>query len=333
MLTKTLWQKHLEEDIWLFTLSGNNTTLQVSNLGCSIVSLRVNKDNISRNIILGYETAREYLQDRYYVGSLVGRFAGRIAGAAFRIGARRYTLSTNEEDTGNHLHGGFSGFNKKVFTVTRAYADADRAVVTLRRKSPHLEEGYPGNLHLDVAISLNALDEVSITYEASADRPTHVNLTHHCYFNLTGRDDALGQQLKISAARMLQYGRNYIPTGRVVATAGTSYDFTAPRNLHGSPDALGYNDYFIFHNSNLQTTQAELADPQSGLKLKLHTSYPGVLLYTGDYLGAPFKKNQGICLETQLYPDAPNRTGFPPSLLNPGEKYHHETVISIHNIQ
>lgn len=292
-----------------FRLANSHIEMTVDPLGCTIQSIIVNGKNI---VLAG--------QGDYYLGTVIGRYAGRISGASFEIDGRRYPLSCNEASRGNHLHGGFAGFDKRLFEVT----EHDESFLKLRMHSADLEEGYPGELELHVSISLNDPAEISIRYEATSSRDTHVNLTHHHYFNLTGGVDALEQHLQIDADTILEQNEDYIPDGSFKKVEGTKYDFRNARRISEG----GYNHYYILSGA----CAATLTDPVSGLQLQITTSYPGVLFYSGDFLGEPFQPCQGVCLETQFYPDSPNRPGFPSTILRAGQTYRHETRMILKNI-
>lgn len=326
-IRKTTWGRHQGKEVYLLTLNNGWLEVSLTNFGCTVVSIVVpGKNDTKKNLVLGYNSLEDYIGDAYYMGCLVGRFANRISNAAFQISTVKYQLAANEKGTGNHLHGGERGFNKKVFDLNKT--DAHDNSVQFYYKSADGEEGYPGNLDVFVTYRLTNKNEVVIDYKAMTDKPTHVNLTNHSYFNLSGAtSQAINHELFINATQVLEADTAYIPTGTFKAVAGTALDFTAYRPIHGgNPESFrGYNECFsIAHVPN--EIIAGLRDPESGRSLAVRTTLPGIMLYTGDFLKTPFLKNGGICLETQFFPDSPNQPLFPQTLLHPGEVYQHQTV-------
>jgi aldose 1-epimerase len=312
-ISNELWHTKNGKEIYLFTLSNNHIELKVTNLGCTVTAINV----LERNIVLGYSSVEEYLEDKYYAGCIVGRFAGRINDASFNIGGNKFDLSNNEKNFGNHLHGGVNGFNRKIFTVSDSGCNEKFCFVKFETISPHLEEGYPGDLHIKVIIELNSNNEITIAYEAHTNSPTHVNLTHHHYFNLGG-DGVSGteQELVIYADEYLTRDENYIPNGGYVPVKGLSLK-------------EGLNEYLVLSRAHPGGIDATLKDPLSELSLDISTTYPCIVLYSGDFLSYPFQPGQGICLETQFFPDTPNHPHFPSTLLMPGNIYFHETKMKI----
>lgn len=302
--------------------------MTVSTLGCTITSIIVpSKDGNKRNIVLAYGDITGYVNDAYYIGCVVGRYAGRISDASFTIDGNLYPLSPNELSTGNHLHGGFEGFNRKNFQLVSSSHDDSTASLIFYYNSRHLEEGYPGNLEIWVTYTLTRQNKIIIEYKAITDRKTHVNLTNHTYFNFTGRHEtATDHLLLINADAYVETGEHYIPTGILKDVQGTPFDFRKKRRIDESFSLLptGYNECFVLNKNNI--TSAVLSENVSGIEMTVQTSLPGLLLYTGDFLGNNFCKNQGICLETQFFPDTPHHTKFPSTLLNPGEEYVENTV-------
>nr|WP_068887038.1 aldose epimerase family protein [Pedobacter panaciterrae] len=311
-ISRKPWGNYKNKDIYLFKIENKTGAfVELTNYGATVVSIVVpDKNNTLGNVILGFPELQGYLDDDCYLGSTVGRFANRIAGAAFNLDGIDYQLEAN--DNGNSNHSASAGFNNKVFDYI---IDDDRLV--FRILSEDGEGGYPGNLTLEVCCQWTIDNALLITYTAVTDKKTVVNITNHCYFNLSavaGRN-FLNHQLTINAESMLEAGADYIPTGRIVKTDPTQLN-----------DLKGINTCFVL---NQQDVAATLKDPDSGRILKIHTSYPGLMLYTGDYLksqfyghlGKTYKPLDGVCLECQYYPDSPNHINFPSTILEPDHLY------------
>lgn len=268
------------------------------------------------DVVLGFPHLDGYLSHPGpYFGALVGRYANRIAGGRFPLDGRTYALARNSGR--NSLHGGERGFDKRVWDVTPG-----EHCLRLSRVSPHGEEGFPGRLEVAVTYGLDADGSLRISYEAVTDAPTPVNLSHHSYFNLAGSGSAGGHELRIAAARYTPVDADQIPTG-IAAVEGTRFDFRAARKV-GS----GYDHNFVLDKgvTGAPVEVAELSDPASGRTLTVATTEPGLQLYTADHLTEPFAPGDGIALETQHFPDSPNRPEFPDTVLRPGEVFRSETV-------
>jgi aldose 1-epimerase len=297
--------------------------LAVLDYGCIIASLSVpDARGRARNVVLGYDQLEPYLTSSPYFGALVGRYANRIAGAAFEIDRRIYNVSPNEPP--NHLHGGFKGFDKRVWEMDTANGGS---AVRFRRRSLAGEEGYPGNVDVEVTYSI-ASHNLSMVCEATADAPTHVNLTQHSYFNLGGGADILAHCLTINASTYLPVDRQLIPTGQFAPVANTPFDFQEPAaigsRLRAEHDQLkiggGYDHNFVLNRAGAGVADPVLAarvfDPDSGRTLEISTTEPGLQFYSGQVVG-----HRGFCLEPQHFPDSPNRPLFPTTLLRPGQQY------------
>ena len=309
----------------------------VTNFGCTIAFLLVtDKKGNKRNLVLGYDKLEDYISDPFYIGCIVGRFANRISDASFSINDKHYQLTTNERNTGNHLHGGEYGFNKKVFTINNTWCNEHVCMIEMFYKSIDGEEGYPSNLDVMVTYTLTVANELKIDYHAITDYITPVNLTNHSYFNLSGNiASAVDHELYIQVDKVLIADANYIPTGQLQTVANAGLDFRTWRTIAHNAQHInsnGFNHYYIFNPASENAVyQAALRHPASGITMTVATSYPGMMLYTGDYLEKPFIKQQGICLETHLYPDSPNRREFPQAFLAPNEVYHHYTIYRFYN--
>lgn len=317
------------ETIYLFRLTNESGAyIELTNLGATWVSAYMyeNAGNLS-NVLLGYASAAAYINDSFYMGAIVGRFANRIHQASFIIQDKVYPLEKNDGDNTNH--GGFSGFNKKRWEWEQVTNG-----IRFKLHSPDGEGGYPGNVEVEVTYTFSETNELTIQYHGTTDQATYLNLTNHAYFNLSGKAERVdGHQLYIPSEQILETTAAYIPTGRFSNVADSPFDFTTPHaigeNLHDDNEQIrwnrGYNHCYVLKNevSNQLQTAAILSDPISGRELTVETDLPGVLLYTAGYLPAP---DTGVCLETQYFPDTPSHPHFPSCLLMPGEEYRHRTV-------
>ncbi|MFD4568616.1 aldose epimerase family protein [Streptomyces sp. NPDC058467] len=274
------------------------------------------------NVVLGFPDLAGYLaHPEPYFGALVGRYANRIAGGRFPLDGLTYHLAQNNGP--NSLHGGEFGFDKRVW-------DAEPVAhgVRLTRVSPHGEEGFPGRLEVSATYTLDVdgtAVALRIVYEAVTDAPTVVNLTNHTYWNLSGSGSAGGHELRIAASRVTPVDGELIPTGELDPVEGTRFDFRHARKV-----GAGYDHNFVLDKGVTATAVevAELHDPASGRVLTVATTEPGMQLYTADHLddSLPYAPGDGIALETQHFPDSPNRPEFPSTELRPGAVYTSETV-------
>jgi aldose 1-epimerase len=307
----------------LITLTGSSgLRMSVMPLGCTIVSLSTpDRDGRHANVVLRFDRFDQYITESLYYGVVAGRYANRIAGARFVLDGRPHSVSANEPP--NHLHGGFKGFDKRLWDAERLW-DADvqdnGAVVVFRRTSPDGEEGFPGNLEVQVTYTLTDRNELRVEYDAVCDAATHVNLTQHAYFNLRGegRGDVLNHLLTIDADTYLPVTDRLIPTGEVATVADTAFDFRKPTAI-GSRLGGNYDHNFVLNQGGEPCRwAARLFDPSSGRRLEVSTTEPGLQVYSGG-------DHRGVCLETQHYPDSPNRPEFPATVLRPGQRYHSTT--------
>ncbi|MFI9340363.1 aldose epimerase family protein [Streptomyces sp. NPDC052773] len=302
-----------------WTLERAGVRVRVLSYGGIVQSLEVpGRDGRTANVVLGFDGLDGYLEHRGgYLGALVGRYANRIAGARFTLDGFTYALAPN--DGPNTLHGGDGGFDRRVWEVTPVEHG-----LRLHRVSPHGEEGFPGRLAVSATYTLDADGALRIAYEAVTDAPTVVNLTNHSYFDLSGGGSgpASGHELRIAASRYTPVDEDLIPTG-VAEVAGTRFDFRKARET-----GTGYDHNFVLDKGVTRAAEeaAELYDPGSGRLLTVATTEPGLQLYTADHLGGPFSPGAGIALETQHFPDSPNRPEFPSTVLRPGEVFRSETV-------
>ncbi|MEU9635702.1 aldose epimerase family protein [Streptomyces tendae] len=301
-----------------WTLERAGVRVRVLSYGGIVQSAEVpDRDGHPADVVLGFADLDGYVaHPEPYFGALVGRYANRIAGGRFPLDGRTYALAPNEGP--NTLHGGARGFDTRVWDVA-----AVEEGVRLSRVSPHGEEGFPGRLEMSVTYTLDGSGALRIVYEAVTDAPTVLNPTNHSYFNLSGSGHAGGHELRLAASRITPVDAGLIPTGGLDDVTDTRFDFRRARKV-GS----GYDHNFVLDKGVTDTAEevAELYDPASGRVLTVATTEPGLQLYTADHLGEPFAPGDGIALETQHFPDSPNRPGFPSTVLRPGEVFRSETV-------
>ena len=327
-----------------FTLyNDRGTSVGIINLGAAVQSIRVpDREGVFDDIVLGYDDTEGYWHDAHYMGAVIGRYANRIARGRFTLDDTAYALSKNHG--AHHLHGGAIGFNKRLWNAEPAQG-GDRIGLTLNRVSDHGEEGYPGNLSVTVTYSLNNANELRIQYRAVTDRATPVNLTHHGYFNLSGNHNtAIDSHIVwINADYFLPVDADFIPTGEIAPVADTPLDFRQPtaiqERIDGSHVQLervgGYDHNWILnaYDGGVKR-QASVYHEDSGRLMEVDTSAPGLQFYSGNFLHSrflgknrrPCRRRQGLCLETQHFPNSPNQPQFPSTILRPGETYRSETV-------
>ncbi|MGW0421386.1 aldose epimerase family protein [Streptomyces sp. NPDC003015] len=301
-----------------WTLERAGVRVRILSYGGIVQSVEVpDRDGRTADVVLGFAGLEGYLEHSGpYLGAFVGRYANRIAGGRFELDGVTYALAPNNAP--NSLHGGERGFDKRVWDMEPAGEHG----VRLSRVSPHGEEGFPGRLEVSGTYSLDESGALRISYEAVTDAPTIVNLTNHSYFNLAGSGNAGGHELRIDASRFTPVDADLIPTG-VEEVAGTRFDFRQSRKV-----GAGYDHNFVLDKGITEqaVAVAELYDPASGRLLTVATTEPGLQLYTADHLTEPFAPGDGIALETQHFPDSPNRPEFPSTVLRPGEVFRSETV-------
>lgn len=331
---KTIWGNVDGKEVFLLNIENDkNLSISITNYGATITSIIMpDKNGNKENVVLGYATLDEYLNDPFYIGCTVGRVANRIANGRFSIDNIIYQLAINEPSNKCHLHGGTVGFNKKVFDVTEEIKTDDAISISMKYVSDDMEEGYPGKVSLVVTFTLNNSNELLIDYKAVTNKATHINLTNHSYFNLSGNDgEGKNQSLYINADKYLEADKHYIPTGKYIDVEGSKHDFRKVRAVNQFGNDLMYNECFVLNKPDMNTCAAELHDEQSKRSIKVYTTFPGVMFYSGDGLNGTFKPGEGICLETQFFPDAANHPEFASTLLLPGENYNHQTKFVFSN--
>jgi len=329
----------------VFTLeSAAGVAARVIPYGGIVMSLRVpDRHGAAADVVLGFDEPGAYRSEHPYFGALVGRYANRIAGGRFTLDGAEYPLACNNGP--NHLHGGTAGFDRALWEP-EPFEGGDRRGVTLRHTSVAGDEGYPGTLDTRATYTLTDAGELIIDYHAVTDAPTPVNLTHHGYFNLAGHDagDVLDHVLTIDAERFTPVDAALIPTGELRPVEGTPFDFREPARIGARIDeddgqlrvAGGYDHNFVLRKrgaADRPTLAARVVEPDSGRVLEVLTTEPGLQLYTGNFLdgipgkdGATYGPRSGLALETQHFPDSPNRPAFPATILRPGAEYVSRTI-------
>lgn len=331
------------ESVFLYTLENSKgTKVQITNYGAIVVSIFVkDKDGRFDDIVLGFDNFQDYIKDDSYFGAIVGRYANRIDNGKFTLDGVNYELAKNEGD--NHLHGGEKGFNKKVWDAKAINNNEPKLKLSYLSKDG--EEGYPGNLNIDVTYTLTAKDELKIEYYATTDKITIINVTNHSYFNLKGegKGDILDHFINIKADRITQVKEGLIPTGELKDVSGTPFDFREARKIGARIDAddqqldlgPGYDHNWILNDwdESLQKV-VTLYEPHTKRFMEVLTTEPGMQFYTGNFLDGtiigkdkkPYKYRSGLCLEADHFPDSPNNPNFPSVVLEPNDHYIQTTI-------
>jgi aldose 1-epimerase len=323
------------EQVWQIILTNKKgSSARLINYGAIVTNLFIpDKDGKLGDVVLGYDTTKQYAESGPFMGCIAGRFANRIAKGMFKIDGIQYAIPINNGP--NALHGGFKGLAKRMWNFDTGVTP-DGPTVRFTILDPDGAEGFPGNLNVTVLYTLTQNDALKVQYYAHTDKATPINLTHHSYFNLTdgGKSDVLGYVAKITAAHYLPVDATLIPTGEVASVTGTVFDFTKAKligrdikNAPGTPP--GYDHSMVLDSSNGDLAMAaRIYDPKSGRQLECWTTEPVVHFFTGNNLAGVAGKNgetyaayRAFCLETQHYPDSPNHPEFPNTILRPGEVY------------
>ena len=328
------------KEVYRFTLQNETLRVEITNLGCSITSIYApGRNQLQKNIVAGFEDIKDYQNNPHYFGCVLGRYANRIAGGRFILDEKNILLSVN--DGVNHLHGGFKGFNKKIWEINNINYFADEVSVEFEYLSRDGEEGYPGNLRIKVKYILNNKNQLCIEYHAETDKATPVNLSNHTYFNLTGFETPIGKDhlLYINALSYTEKNLNNVPTGNILSVADTALDFIIPqkigRDISRFSNDKGFDQNLILakHSPGKVILAAQLKEPVSGRTLTIYTDQPAIQLYTANFWDGTVKGYHGgyqqhgaVALETQAFPDSPNHPSFPQTILQPGGHYFSTTI-------
>lgn len=341
-MKKSLWGKTQEgADVQLFTLTSGPIEVRLTDFGAHLVSVRTpDRTGKVADVVLGFDSLEPYVKGANgYQGALVGRFANRIAKGQFTIDGTTYLIPINNGP--NALHGGPVGFDRYVWK-----AEEVPNGVEFTHVSPDGDMGFPGTMTARVRYTLEGTT-LRLDYSATTDKPTILNLTNHSYFNLRGDDegDILGHSVELSATHYTPVGAGQIPTGEIATVAGTPLDFRTPHvvgerindDFEQLTAARGYDHNFVVHGpAGTLRRAARVTEPEHGRTLMVETTEPGVQFYSGNFLngavtgrhGKIYKPRTGFCLETQVFPDAPNHANFPNSVLRPGETFKSTTTFT-----
>jgi aldose 1-epimerase len=328
------------KEVTEFTLTNKRgVSLSVINYGGIITRLLVpNRKGVLEDIVLGYDSLSGYVKDSPYFGAIVGRYGNRIANGKFTLDGKEYTLAQN--NNGQHLHGGVKGFDKVFWNVEEAGANTLR----LTYQSKDMEEGYPGNLSVEVTYALTDVNELKISYTATTDKKTIINLTQHSYFNLTGnaKRDILDHELTLYSDKFVPVTKVLIPTGELKDVSGSPFDFRTSTAIGARVNekdqqlgfGRGYDHCWVLSSPDSMKHAASLYEPVSGRALDVYTTEPAIQFYCGNFLDGSitgkynvvYSHRYGLCLETEHYPDSPNQKDFPSTELSPGEVYQTQTT-------
>ena len=329
------------EAVDLYTLkNAKGMEAAISTYGGVVVSLKVpDRAGKMGDVVLGFDDFNGYLLPPPYFGALIGRYGNRIGHGKFTLDGKEYDLAKNDGD--NTLHGGLKGFDKRIWTANLVSPSS----LELKYVSKDGEENFPGNLSTTVVYSVTEDNGLKIEYTATTDKDTVLNLTNHSYFNLAGegQGDVLSHSLMINADRYTPVDKGLIPTGELAKVEGTPFDFRQPHKIGERIDAKnqqlvfakGYDQNFVLnHPGDFSAVAARVSEPTSGRVVEVFTTEPGLQFYTGNFLdgtikgkgGKVYAKHAALCMETQHYPDSPNKPSFPTAVLKPGATYHTRTM-------
>jgi aldose 1-epimerase len=314
--------------------SEDGLRVKLHNLGATLQSIQVPTANGHVEVLLGYPDVGDYVDDPYYVGCTVGRYAGRIDSGRFELAGKSYQLDINDEEYGHCLHGGSGGFHSRYWTVDE---DPNSNAVLYCIESPDGDQGFPGRLKVTVRYSLVSRMVLQVDYFAESESDTVVNLTNHAYFNLNGDGSSIANhEVWINSELYLPMQPNMLPTGDIANVKDTVFDFRSKAVLAdrleepaAQLELAGGIDHFFLLNKAMKypAIAATVTSPDTGIRLKFYSSRPGVQFYTGNSLAAPFKPRTGLCLEFQNAPNAPNVPGFPSPLQRGGHLWHRQLVM------
>lgn len=331
-------------EVGIFTLcNGNGFEARVSEFGAILVSMKApDRNGISADLTLGYDSLEGWMSNSAYFGATAGRYGNRIQGGKFTLDGKQYVLATNNHPGGQpcHLHGGIRGFHMVLWSGKPKGENS----VEFTYLSRDMEEGYPGNLEVRVTYTLTDEDELIWEASATTDAPTIVNIIHHSYWNLSGDPSTFidDHELMLAAPFYLPTDVGLIPTGEIAPVSGTPMDFITAKvigkrlgsDFQAIKTAGGYDHCWVLDDNKGVRLAARLKDPKSGRVMELLTNQPGIQFYDGHGIetggygkgGLTYGPRRGLCLETEAFPDAPNKPGFPSVVLRPGETYQHVMI-------
>lgn len=329
------------KEVFSITMKNEQLEIRCTNLGCSIMSVYAPDANGEmKNVVAGFASIADYEYNRDYFGCVLGRYANRIAGSSFLLDGKAIQLSPN--DGVNHLHGGVDGFNKKVWNIKNVSDGHKEVSVTFGYVSHDGEEGYPGNLYVQVKYTLNSKNQLCLEYNAHSDKATPVNLSNHSYFNLTGFDNPTitDHILQINSAGFTEKNEANVPNGNINPIAGTPLDFLSPKtigkHINEFPSDKGFDQNYVLKKAvpGEVVLAAQLTEPSTSRTLRVFTDQPGLQLYTANFWdntiygeqGLYYQKHGAVALETQAFPNSPNLPSFPNTILYPGQQYFSKTI-------
>uniref|UniRef100_A0A7C3E676 Aldose 1-epimerase n=1 Tax=Gracilinema caldarium TaxID=215591 RepID=A0A7C3E676_9SPIR len=324
------------ETVDVYTLKAGDIQFTLSTYGATWLSLYLpSKRGLKDDVLLGFSTLTEYTHNPSYFGVTVGRFANRISHGRFTLNGSTYALYKNDGE--NTLHGGRRGFDKRVWKA-EAYEEKGSVAIRFELESPDGEEGFPGTVKAVVTYTLNNNNEIHCDYKAKADVPTPINLTNHAYFNLKGEGcgDILSHEISLFSSHIVESDAHLIPTGNLIPVKDSPFNFLQRKPIgRDIAQVPGGYDHCYTVDGKLGKLRpcAEVYEPLTGRIMKVSTTQPGVQFYSGNFLngeagksGSRYVKHAGFCLETQHYPDSPNRPEFPSCIFGPDRKYHEEAI-------
>lgn len=340
-ITSAPWGEVKGKPVKIFTLrNSHGMVARITDYGGIVVSLTVpGRNGKMADVLLGFDNVKDYVKESPYFGALIGRYGNRIGNAQFKLDGKVYKLVANEGK--NQLHGGKVGFDKVIWNATPKVT-SDGPSLILTHLSKNGDQGFPGDLHVKAIYTLTNSNELSINFTATTDKPTIVNLTNHCYFNLAGAGSGtiLNEMMQINAKKIVLVNKQMIATGKLENVKGTPYDFTkftriGARIFDNNQQlkfGLGYDECFVINKPlGKFGWMARAYDPKSGRELEVLSNQPGVQFYSGNQIKKPivgkggkvYKRFAAFTLEPEDYPDAPNHPNFPSCVLRPGQVYHH----------
>lgn len=333
-------------EVKLFTISNENMSFSCTDYGCTLTSIVVGKEK-KTDVLLGFSTLEGWLNTKFCFGAVVGRFANRIGKASFDLNGKTYQLDKN--DGPNTLHGGFEGYDKMLWS-SKVVKNENSAGVTFTRLSPDGEQGFPGNLELSVTYLLDENNNLNCIYNAKSDQDTPINLTNHAYFNLAGKGSIYNHLLKMNSSYRLDVNSKLIPKGNIVDVSGTPFDFTQEKTIGQDIQkvGVGYDHCYVTEIYNPEKTQTavplsdddlvefcSVKSPETNIEMTVFTNMEGCQFYTGNFIngivgknGDKYQKHGAFCLETQAFPDSPNKEEFPSSILKAGQEMKSKTIYS-----